>query len=669
MDGQADIPWAGKRWVAWAILLGVYLSARGYHSRDGDQAYRLPLLLHRQDPALFAADPFVKALDAFNPHRGYLALLDATSRPFGLSAALAALFVLTFAATALGIDRLTRAAWPEQGSGVGVVAVGLLLVTKAGNLGTNHLFEAMLLDRLIGFGLGWVALASAVSGERGRAWVAPLAIGLAALIHPSIGLQLAMLAGGGWLLWALLPGWTGVDWRWAFARIAMLGMALVPAAIVYGGARQRMFVGLSREEFLLLGAYVQSPQHMLPHLWRRSQWFAWACLLALAGLSYPGGRRNDALSANPMGVVSSNPPFGASRVRLALLLGVNLLGLALAWAAVEGWQDLRVTLFQPFRMATIARGLALVFVAGRGHRLWNRGNAEGRSRAVLLAVGLTGDWSLVVVAAAELAATVAEGLRPAFGRWVGPSVLGIGLATLARHDTESGHWPLIGALGGLAAWGLVTRGRPFSRTPRRAFAAIGASWAVPLLALLAPLATDGEHGIGKVLIERCRFGETPVDDVERLGLWCRDHTPASARFVGPPGPKGFRLWSRREVAFNRAASPYHAEGLADWSARFRDHVGFSGTPTAFARSYLADRHGLEGRYEAFTDRQKAELARRQGATHVLAAPPPAGTELAPDGPLELLRVEGRYAVYRVREPRPPAPIQARTGSARSAGTG
>src|SRR6188472_1151761 len=88
------------------ILLGGYLTARGYHSRDGDQAYRLPLLLHRQDPALFATDPFVRAFDAFNPHRGYLALLDWASRPLGLSAGLAGLYALTFMATCTGLGRL-----------------------------------------------------------------------------------------------------------------------------------------------------------------------------------------------------------------------------------------------------------------------------------------------------------------------------------------------------------------------------------------------------------------------------------------------------------------------------------------------------------------------------------------------------------------------------------
>ena len=47
-----------------------------------------------------------------------------------------------------------------------------------------------------------------------------------------------------------------------------------------------------------------------------------------------------------------------------------------------------------------------------------------------------------------------------------------------------------------------------------------------------------------------------------------------------------------------------------------------------------------------TDQELAELARRQGATHllVLANRPPSD----PSGLLERLRVEGRYAIDRVR---------------------
>ncbi len=144
----------------------------------------------------------------------------------------------------------------------------------------------------------------------------------------------------------------------------------------------------------------------------------------------------------------------------------------------------------------------------------------------------------------------------------------------------------------------------------------------------------------------------PVDDVERLALWCRDHTPASARFIGPPGPKTFRLWSRRSLAFNRAASPYNADALADWFGRFQDHVDYHGSPAEFVRSYLADRHGFEARYDRIGAAKHAELALRQRADHVVALAPASGGKTADrtsnTGPLELLHVEGRYAVYRVK---------------------
>jgi hypothetical protein len=722
MPPSSRRPWSAPSWVAYLVIFGVYLTARGYHSRDGDQAYRLPLLLHRQEPALFADDPFVRAFDAFNPHRGYLTLLDWASRPLGLSAALAGLFALTFAVTCLGLDRLARTAWPAAGRSIGWVAVGLVLVAKAGNIGTNHLFEAMLLDRLIGFGLGWVALALVV--DRPARGLAPSAalIGLVALVHPAVGLQLALLIGAAWVAWGLLPAATGVGLGRALWAAAALGLALVPALGLFGGGGERLFRGLSPDDFRLLSAYVQSPQHMLPHLWRMPQWLAWGCypVLALLTLGHAGR------------------PWPAARIRLALVLGVNLLGLGLAWVAVEIVQDPRVTAFQPFRMATIARGLALVLLAGRIQGLWQGGDWLGRGRATLLATGLMGDWTMVVATAVEVVIAGVEtgrkfarrpeavsrlrpggagwcslgrkpqevgirnndpeprrgdvglaplraglqdiappghkrsswrvsswGLRPRLhhpappGRrsshrlaWlVSLGVLGGGLLFLVRHDTESGHVRLLWALGLLAVWMVATRGRPFAWTPRRVGLALIGAWAIPLAALVAPFVPGLDSGTGRrvaeALIGRCRFGEVPVDDVERLALWCRGHTPAAARFVGPPGPKTFRLWSRRSLMFNRAGSPYHAEALADWAGRFRDHVGYRGSTVEFARAYLDDRQGLERRYQAMTDAQRAALARRQGATHVLAAPPPAGKTPGPADPLELLHVEGRYAVFRV----------------------
>ncbi len=168
-----------------------------------------------------------------------------------------------------------------------------------------------------------------------------------------------------------------------------------------------------------------------------------------------------------------------------------------------------------------------------------------------------------------------------------------------------------------------------------------------------------QSALCRALTARCRFADRPVDDVERLASWCREHTPPEARFIGPPGPKTFRLWSRRSLAFNRAASPYHAAGLADWFSRFQDHVALHAAPEVFVRKYLRARHELESRYDELGAEELAGLARRQGADHVFAL---AEAGCSGPGPLELLHREGRYAVYRVVPGLPagsPRPVPAR----------
>jgi len=671
-----DAPRDGRhlsRWLVIAVILGLYLTLRGYHSFDGDQAYRLPLLLHRQDSRLFAGDPFVEAFDAFNPHRGALLVLDLVTRPLGLSAGLFIVFVATFVATCLGVDRLAQGIWPEAGSNVGLVAVGLVLAAKAGNIGTNHLFEAMVLDRLMALALGWLALAEVVvRPARGR-WRAVAAVGAAALVHPSVGLQLAMLLAASWVVWCLLGRWMEVDLRTALLGLLGLAVAVLPGLAVNLLPGPSLVGNMPADVFWLLSVELQSPQHMLPHLWRMPQWLAWGCYLVLAALAILDRRRPR--SAEPAATESGTTcpsPSVPARLRLTASLAIILAGLGAAWYSIEVGHQVRVTVFQPFRMATVMRGIALVMVAGRLVWLWRRGGWLGRMRAILVATALTGDWLLVVVTSAELAVSATQAIRARLfpsesGRVIDAAVLlgmlALGLNFLAHHDTEYGHIPLLAASGSGLLIGLMGRLRRHVRpgaghlawTPARLRAAFALAWAVPLASLLAatvPLDRAlSRHPLVRGLIGRCRFAAVPADDVERLALWCRDHTPATARFIGPPGPKTFRLWSLRSLAFNRAASPYHAEALADWFARFQDHVGYHGPPDQFVRSYQADRHGFEARYQALGDAERAALARRQGATHVVAAAPEARGEQAGcrpgRGPLELLHVEGHYAVYRL----------------------
>ncbi len=639
---DASRPVRMLRGFAILIALGLYLTLRGYHSRDGDQAYRLPILLHQQTPSLYANDPFVRAFDGFNPHRGYLALLDLASRPLGLSVALAALFAATFALNVAGVDRLARLCWPEGRGSVGVWCVVLVLMAKAGNLGTNHLFEAMLLDRLIALGFGWIAIGELIC-DRPRIPVAAAWLGCATLIHPSMGLQLGIWMSASLLVWSLFEPGPVPSLRLAIIAILAIVAGQLPGIGLMLAQRRQLTDGLAPDEFYTLSALIQSPQHMVPHLWRLNQWIAAACYPILAIVT----------------ALPHLPHASMARRRLVMATGVGLLGLLAAWIGIEVVGSLSITVFQPFRMATVVRGLCLILASNHLCTLWARGGAWDRCRAMVIVFGLSGDLAWIVATTVELTSLAAERVARGMGRVAGPLVLGLGLVYLSRHDTESGAIPLMLGVG--MALGSVILKRfaaGFSWNRRRVVALVVLSWLVPVLALLP-------HGVlpaklSARLVEHCRFGESPVDDLERLALWCRVHTPAQARFVTPPGPKTFRLWSHREVAFNRAAGPYHAEGLADWARRYQDHVGFRGTLSEFAREYLKDRQALDRRFDLLSDEEKASLLRSQEADFLLAASPKPD-ESGDSQSLEAIHVEGRYAIYRLRSPRDDEPARMAKG--------
>jgi hypothetical protein len=330
------------------------------------------------------------------------------------------------------------------------------------------------------------------------------------------------------------------------------------------------------------------------------------------------------------------------------LFALILVGLSVAWVAIEQVHDLRVTIFQPFRMATVVRGLALVAIAGRIVALARERHPTAWCRVALLMVGLTSDWSLVVATAAECAWALAG----RYGVPAGCAVLCGGIAFLAVHDTHQGAvWLGVGlGVGCVAHWLFETLAARQFR-PRLWRVAVFA-WIVPVgtMVMSTVPAVRRHLSVAQVesLLSYCRFGETPVGDFERLAVWCRDHTPTSARFVGPPGAKGFRLWSERSLAFNQAGSPYHGKGLADWVVRYRDHIRFEGTTATLAHLYVHARRPLEMRYDAMNEAELAALATRQGAAYVVAPPGRIGSQESSASPLELLHVEGRYAVYRVR---------------------
>ena len=262
-----------------------------------------------------------------------------------------------------------------------------------------------------------------------------------------------------------------ISWNLAGRGAVAAFLAVLPGLALNLGAGGSLQQGLSTGDFWTLSVELQNPQHMLPHLWRMPEWLAWAAYLVLAALS-----------------VWRNPAHGVSRIRLLIMLGVVLGLLAASWTAIEVLHNLRLTVFQPFRLATVARGLALVLIAGRLVELWSQGGWFSRTRAVLIAVALAGDWMFVVVTLAELGATLAERAGKRTSQLAYAGLLAWGLLFLSRHDTESGHWPLLLVLGA----GLCIRfiRWPDSRADKNHRGVwlrpsmLAVVWALPVLALI-----------------------------------------------------------------------------------------------------------------------------------------------------------------------------------------
>ena len=297
-----------------------------------------PCCFNRLDPAVYAADPFVRAFDTFNPHRGSLLILGWVTGLLGLAAGLLGVFIVMFLGTCQGIERLALQACTGSRSAApaGWVAIVLVLIARAGNIGTNHLFEAMVLDRLMALALGWLALAAVVSRPEMGWWRAAILLALAAVVHPSLGLQLALLVMGSWTVWALLGDRAAVRWTHALRGVIAVGLSVLPGLALNLAPGGSLLQGLPPADFWTLAVELQSPQHMLPHLWRMPQWLAWGAYLVLAALA-PGR-------------------WTPARVRLVAMLTVILVGLGAAWVAIEWLHQMRITVFQPFRMATVARG-------------------------------------------------------------------------------------------------------------------------------------------------------------------------------------------------------------------------------------------------------------------------------------------------------------------------
>ena len=169
-----------------------------------------------------------------------------------------------------------------------------------------------------------------------------------------------------------------------------------------------------------------------------------------------------------------------------------------------------------------------------------------------------------------------------------------------------------------------------------------------LVGLIPPGARATRLRIVSGLLARCRFAPVPLDDIERLAVsGAASIRPHRRDLIGPPGPPDTSVCGRVvNLAFNSVrACPYHGAGLADWFARFQDHIRFPGTPEEFVKRLSTEPTGMNSRpgTTSLDAIHQASSPGDRALTRTSPRPlkgPRIGRRETATAPLELLHAEG-----------------------------
>lgn len=127
-----------------------------------------------------------------------------------------------------------------------------------------------------------------------------------------------------------------------------------------------------------------------------------------------------------------------------------------------------------------------------------------------------------------------------------------------------------------------------------------------------------------------------------LYAWIRKHTPRDASFLIPPGQDSFRLMARRAVFVDWKCCPMKGSEVLEWQRRMLQVMGTNRFP---AKGYALHR-AADARYRRRPLKALADLARKEGITHI-ATPMNSPDVAAADAGLKRLVRKSGLTVYQV----------------------
>lgn len=580
---------------------GLVITINGYQSRVVDQCYRLPIMEQMMGSPAYHGDLFVNAFEKFNPHLGYLKLLWFGSSLFGLSLWMFMIYSLTLGICIFAIWNIRKSLFPKIPVWSDWLLVIMFTLCKAGNIGTNHLWEDHLLDRQIGFSIGWLTLAIWLGENQIKLYFIPILCGLMAIIHPGLGLLFTAL-------WLGVLGASALQkalsYRQLLGLTSVFLAAMLPWAVLYLPQSRILKAGVEGQLFWELATELQGPQHMRPIFWRATQWYA-AMLLYFLGMASFFMMRHE---------IPSRKIFS----KILLWVSIVTLGLTIAIPAIEFFHDINITLAQPFRLATPLRGLMLVLILPTIVRSLQSCELLQWCRTAALILSLRNDMSLSVMLLMEFLSILLDCLTNKFTTYnlsnLNKLVLIIsqmaGCVWLFKHDPKQGQQLILGGylLGCIGYFFYQYNKSIFIRInsimhsmkiqKRKQLRIAFYAWAAPLLAvIMGGYDPSGLLWTAEKIATKWRIYETPISDAEKMGFWIDRNLPRDLLILSPPRDKSLRLWSHRSVVLNVAGSPYQAEALEAWASRLQTLSGFQGNLAEFCSKWPTDRVAFETFYE------------------------------------------------------------------------
>ena len=589
--------------LLFSILIGLMASLWGYRYGGGNQIEQLPIVMRAIDPSFLTHDFFTNATQGFGP-RTFFALIVAflvraiqgqqsAAFQMALPAVYLALTILGNIGIAFVTARFARDLF--DGSDLaGLLSAAAVMTLKSFWLGYSNVTYDYFLEPAH---LAMPFLILAIwAGLRRQPLFCLLAAGMAALIHPLMGLETGVLMLGVILIvtvrqWFRHPAGTSDSLTREF------WIQLITGGILFAGVCGIILVPyesgihIPDSQFIQILAVFRHPHHYVP-----SSFGIWQYLQALVFLG-------------PAGIAWYYGAKVSSRLR-SLFLPVAALVAFLVVLSLGGYLFVEVfpsrlwTTAQTLRLLFIIKWLGLVMIAGWvGFQLETSRRHEVASFVPL--ASLISQLTLFLSSVARVLRDWTEKhiplITPIFRE--GP-VLVLMVPLLLVFPPDARIYILFPVFA-LMAFCLFYWGKHW----------LALTVNLVLTALILVILIAGNRFLPSSVMA---FVDQPVMTLSQLSgdnidmaAFARANTPADAIFLTPPNMGEFRYTAERAIVVDFDAFPFEDQAMAEWQQRILDCYGIPSLTGFDAVPQMRDH------YTAITDDDLLHLQVKYGFTYAV----------------------------------------------------